>query len=323
MRIGLTYDLQTNPHDERQAEFDSPATIGALVDALCHLGHEVLALGNAHALLADRSWPRRIDLAFNIAEGDRGRTREAWVPMLLELAGVPYVGSDPLALSLALDKVMMKRLAVAEGVPTPAWMCVAGSSELPAQLPIAYPLIVKPRFQGSGQGIEAASVVRDREALAAQVDSVTRRFNQPVVVEELIADGELTVLLIGNDPVFAYPVVQRPIDPETRLAMHVLRPAPERWICPLTLDPALEAEAVQHAKTMFHAIGCRDMARIDCRVNASGRVQFLEINPLPSFDPHGTIGLLAEHAGMPYGRLVGSVLDAAIERVRMPDPQPA
>ena len=116
MRIGLTYDLQTDPADERQAEFDPPATLDALSGALAALGHDPVRLGGADEILARPQRLRGIELVFNLAEGREGRCREAWVPTLLELHGIPYVGSDPPALSLGLDKVMCKRLAVAEGL---------------------------------------------------------------------------------------------------------------------------------------------------------------------------------------------------------------
>ena len=315
MRLGLTYDLQTDPDDERQAEFDPPRTIEALTAALASLGHAVVPIGDAAALA---SWlPRRepIDLIFNIAEGSGGRCREAVVPALLEASGVPYAGSGPWALALGLDKVMSKRLAAAAGIATPHWFSLEPSAAVPESLPCAFPMIVKPRHEGSGMGIDEGAIVRDRASLAARAQTLWARHPQPLLVEEFIDGGELTVLVIGNDPPVAYPPIQRPIDVRTRLACHVLRGPCESWEAPLALTPELDARARQAALAVFEAIGCRDVARLDFRVDGQGRLWFLEINPLPSFDPEGTFGLLAESMELTYAHLIGRVLDAALLRI--------
>jgi len=323
MRIGLAYDLKTDDADERQAEFDSAATINALRAALQTLGHEVALLGNAYDLLQAPERLRDIELVLNIAEGLHGRNREAWVPMLLELHGVPYAGSDALTLALGLDKAMAKRLAVAAGVPTPRWISVEQPGALEEVLPLAFPLIVKPRWEGSGRGIDAGAVVRSPAALRERLEWLASCCDQPALVEEFIGGGELTVCLIGNEPTVAYPAIQRPLDPQTRLSHHVVKPPPERWECPLELDEAMDAQARRLALSMFEALGCRDMARVDFRVDEAGQLQFLEINPLPSFDPEGSFGLLAEHLGMSYPDLVGQILEAAVRRLhRAAAPRP-
>ncbi len=315
MRIGLTYDLQTDPLDERQAEFDPPATITALSGALQALGHGVLPLGGAVQLLHDLGQLREVDLVFNIAEGTDARCRESWVPMLLDLQRVPYVGSDPLALALGLDKAMTKKLAVAEGLRTPHWISLEHPRQLATALPLSFPVIVKPRWEGSGRGIDQEAVVYTRDALSQRVEWLTARCQGPVLLEECIAGGELTVLVIGNDPPIALPPIQRPIDPVSSLSYHVVKPAPSRWDCPLRLDAALETEARRMAVTMFETIGCRDVARVDLRVARNGTLYLLEINPLPSFDPQGSFGLLADSLGTTYAELVGRVLEAALRRI--------
>ena len=330
MRIGLTYDLQTDPADERQAEFDPPATLDALSGALAALGHDPVRLGSAADLLEHPQRLRETDLVFNLAEGRHGRCREAWVPVLLELHGIPYVGSDPLALSLGLDKVISKRIAAAEGLATPRWVSVDHPSKLPRPLPFPFPALVKPRGEGSGRGIDAGAVVRTPEALAARASWLAARCEGPLLIEEFLPAGEVTVCLIGNNPPAALPAIQRPLDPATHLSCHVVRPAPLEATasltgpapssveCPLALDEALDAEARRIAVRMFEAIGCRDVARVDLRADAQGTLQFLEINPLPSFDPEGSLGLIAEHLGTTYTALIGRILDAARQRLDAP-----
>ena len=189
MRLGLSYDLQTDPADERQVEFDSPATLSAVRGALEALGHEVVPLGCAEDLLSEPDRLKGVEVVFNLAEGRAGRCREAWVPVLLELHGVPYVGSDSLALALGLDKVVCKRLAASAGVATPRWLSIVDLTRLPETIPLTFPLIVKPRHEGSGRGIGAGAVVFTREALAQRVEWLFERCRQPLVIEEFIGRG--------------------------------------------------------------------------------------------------------------------------------------
>lgn len=315
MRIGLAYDVQTNPQDERQAEWDPPRVLDALCQALTTLGHEVVRLGDAASLLASPERLQAVDVVFNLAEGSRGRCREAWVPTLLDAFQVPYIGSDPLALSLGLDKLASKRLAKAAGLRTPVWLVVSDAAQIPEQLPLTFPVIVKPRYEGSGIGIDEGAVAHNLQALRRRVAATVERWRQPMLIEEFIPDGELTVCLIGNSPPTAYPAIQRAIDPRTRLSCHVARAADAAFITPLELTEPLEREAQRIALTMFEALGCADLARVDLRVDAQGRAWFLEINPLPSLDPEGSVGLLAESLGLTYAQLIGRILDAACQRL--------
>ncbi len=317
MKLGLTFDVQTDPTEWRQAEYDPPGVIDQIVHAVTFLGHDVVRLGNAQALLANRSSLAGVELVLNLAEGSHGRCREGWVPVLLDLWRVPYVGSDALALCLGLDKVASKRLAVAAGVPTPPWIVVDHPEKIPARLPFGWPAIVKPRYEGSGIGIDEAAVVHDAAALQQRVQWALAQFAQPVIVEQFIPDGEITVCVIGNNPPVAYPSIQRPIDPRSRLSSHVAPGAGGSWIAPLVLTDELERQTRRIALTMFAELGCADMARVDLRVDEAGRVWFLEINPLPSFDPAGSFGLLAEHVSLSYAQVLARILDAACARLHL------
>src|ERR671939_2009009 len=133
MRIGITYDLKTEGRDgssraglpdDHQEEFDSPATIEAIAAVLRGLGHEVEKLGDGPGLLR-RLLEAPPDFVFNFAEGQGvGRSREARVPAVLEMLGIPYSGSDPLTLAVTLDKDCAKRLVRSAGVGTPPRLLV-------------------------------------------------------------------------------------------------------------------------------------------------------------------------------------------------------
>ena len=330
MRIGLTFDIQDHPASEAQAEFDRPETLAALTRALALHGHEVVPLGSARRLLDEPASARGVDLVFNIAEGAGMRCREAWAPVILEQLGVPYVGSGPLALAIGLDKVMCKRLALASGMRTPRWISVDQPTAHVDVSELRFPLIVKPRWEGSAMGIDAGAVVCNLESLHERLRAMADRLSQlllwseprlrpqPLLVEEFIPFGELTVCVIGNDPPVAYPAIQRPIEPASRLGYHVVERGAHNalsWEAPVELTTELDAEARRLALVIFEAVGCRDMARVDFRVDAGGQLFFLEINPLPSFDPEGSIGLLAEYLGLRYADLIQQIVSAACRRL--------
>src|SRR5215472_17277125 len=131
MRIGITYDLKTDLPaaadlpDDFQEEFDSPATVEAIAVALRGLGHQVEKLGDGRELL-QRLLDDPPDFVFNFAEGQGvGRSREARVPAVLEMLGIPYTGSDPLTLAVTLDKDCAKRVVQSAGVAVPRGVVIS------------------------------------------------------------------------------------------------------------------------------------------------------------------------------------------------------
>ena len=113
--VGLTYDLKTdykfkdNDPPDANAEFDHPLTIDLIARSIESLGHKVIKIGNVRNLLKKID-SLKVDIVFNISEGLYGRNRESQVPILLEMKGVPFVGSDGLTLGATLDKVIAKKI---------------------------------------------------------------------------------------------------------------------------------------------------------------------------------------------------------------------
>ncbi len=326
MRIGLVYDLfeaypwvPGEPPDA-DAEYEPPETVEALAAAVQALGHTPVPIGTAYDLLA---WLRNLDVdaAINIAEGARSRNREAYAPILLEMEGIPYLGSDALTLSLSLDKAWTKDLAVAAGVPTPSYRVYASARAIEEDDLPPWPLFVKPRYEGTAKGITAASKVHTLDALRKQVAWATETYRQDALVEQFIeGGGEFTVAVIGNDPPEALPVMQRAVETTTRIGLHVLeRPTmpDQEWEYTLggSLDDILERRLQRHAVTIYEKLECKDFARIDFRVDAEGEPWFLEINPLPTFAPDGTFAIIAELMGQPYETFLADLLQRGLDRL--------
>jgi len=332
LRVGLVYDLlgtyPRRPGDppDVDAEYEPEDTVHVLEAALRRLGHQPVRLGNPHALLAQigKGELPALDAAITIAEGFGGRNREAWAPVLLEMAGVPCLGSDALALSTTLDKALATRLVAAAGVPVPEQLVIGSPEELQnAALPAPFPLFVKPRWEGTAKGIGPSSRVEDAAALAREVARVVECYAQPALVERFVAGPEYTVTVVGNDPPRALAVLQRALEERTRIGLHALErhPAPAggwRHCVPGGLEPALEAELARLAVRAYEALECLDWARADFRLDAAGTPRFLEMNPLPTFARDGSFGILAELEGRPLEHLLADLLATALARLNLP-----
>lgn len=329
LAIGLVYDLKTSwqprPDDppDADAEFEPEATVEVLEAAIRRLGHAPVRLGSPHELLARAAGPEPLglDAALNIAEGRGSRNREAWAPVLLEMLEIPALGSDALTLSLTLDKAWARDVVAAAGIRVAPGAVVRTAAEAESiEVPGGYPLFVKPRWEGTAKGIRRSSRVADRAALVREVERVATTYRQPALVESFLAGPEYTVTLVGNAPPRALPVLQRALEAGTRIGLHALEhePAPPgglAFVTPGTLDAALEAELVGLAQRAFAALECRDFARADFRLDAAGHPVFLEMNPLPTFAPDGSFGVLAELLGRPLEALLAEAIEAGLRRL--------
>src|ERR1700720_1880549 len=203
MRVGVTYDLRADYlalgfGEEETAEFDSEITIAGICGALVSLGHEPDRIGGVRALAERLVAGERWDCVFNFCEGLKGVAREAQVPALLEAYDVPYLFSDPLTLSLALDKAMAKRVVRDCGVPTAPFAVIERATEA-QRIELAFPLFLKPVAEGSGKGIGTHSKVNGRAELERVSGELLERFQQPVLVEAWLPGREFTVGITGTD----------------------------------------------------------------------------------------------------------------------------
>ncbi len=331
LSIGLVYETfetySPRPGDPLDAhvEFEPESTVEALEAAITSLGHRPVRLGSPFDLLSrlgDRP-SLAVDAALNIAEGFGSRNREAWAPNLLEMAGVPVLGSDALTLSLTLDKAWANRWAAAGDLPVAPQTTIASASEAEtALLPAPFPLFVKPRWEGTSKGIRRSSRVTSREALVAEVARIQADYAQPALVEVFLPGAEYTVTVVGHAPPRALPVLQRAIERESGIGLHALEgpaagePTGTLEHRPLeVLEPVLEAELAALACAAFTLFECRDFARVDFRLDATGSPFFLEINPLPTFAVDGTFAILAELEGVALADMLARCIRGGLQRL--------
>ena len=342
MRIGIACTLKpdTPPPaglpDDWHEEWDSPETVTAIAEVFRRWGHEVRLLGDGpplvHALLREPP-----ELVFNLSEGyGVSRCREARVPAVCELLNIPYSGSDPLALAVALDKSLTRTVMAAAGLTVPQGLTLpppdqpydGDYAEFPpllAEAGLALPVIVKPVWEGSSKGIRRHALVEDPAALGPAVVRIWQTYRQAALVEEYIAGDEVTVGIVGNDPPQALGVMRivPKADPQRFVySLEVKRSWHDQvdYEAPARLPPAVYQAVETDALTAFTALGCRDLARVDFRIR-DGIPYFLEINPLPGLSPtSGDLCYLAYRVGYTYEQLLRAILEAATRRWGLPPP---
>ncbi len=335
MKIGITFNLRgdaplpAGAPDDFFEEFDDPATVAAIAQVLRGLGHNVVELGDGpemlRKLLADPP-----EFVFNFAEGQGiSRSREARVPAVLEMLGIPYTGSDPATLAACLDKDWTRRLVESVGVHCPDALTIAFGdpstrdesqlAELLEEAGLEPPLIAKPACEGSSKGIRYKSIIEKAEDFAPVVLETWRAYKQTVLVEEFIVGDELTVGIVGNDPAEVLGVMRVvPKQPTERFLYGIeVKRDWKRLVdyeCPARID-ASDLEAVEEAAlAAYDVLGCRDVARLDFRLR-DGIPYFLEANPLPGLNPQtGDLMLIAGFMGVSHAQLIERILRSAMER---------
>jgi D-alanine-D-alanine ligase len=348
MRIGLAYNEKPDPRavasDEppssadAYAEWDEPSTITAVEQALSLFGRVV-------RLEADSLFPQKLALArpdfvFNMAEGLHGPNREAHIPAICEFLNVPYSGSDPLTLAIALHKGRTKEILRQRGVPTAPFVLVERPADL-ERIALPFPLFVKPAFEGSGKGIFVNNLCDSAERLRERVLFLLESYAQPVLVETYLPGGEFTVAILGNGaaarclPIVGFDFSALPAGAvpvygyEAKWIWDTAEHPIDIFQCPARVEPSLGRLIEQTALDAYHAIGCRDWCRVDVRLDRFGVPNVVELNPLPGIIPDprmnscfpkagrvagfGYDELVQEVVRLAWRRLTGRSLDLALE----------
>jgi D-alanine-D-alanine ligase len=236
---------------------------------------------------------------------------------VLDHLGIPYTGSDGVSLGISLNKAVTKHLARSAGIPTPEFRLFATGDEAAAAWDeLTPPLLAKPNLGGSSAGITADSIVHDRESLFHVVDEQTRLYGHPSLVERYVAGVDVTVGLLGNGEVEAFPVGL--IETEEGLYSADAKQRHEKRVtCPCELPHGLADALAEWSVRIYELIGARDFGRVDYMMDERGDVWFLEINPLPGLSPYyGVYPVLAEAAGYGHAQLIGKIMETAIGRHR-------
>jgi D-alanine-D-alanine ligase len=323
LRVGLTFDTRedfkfVSPNSEDwDAEFEVSTAIDDIAHALEDLGHNIEYIGSGLKLLDNfRKYTTEIDIIFNIAEGYLGRAREAQIPSMLELARIPYVGSDSYTLTLALNKWHTKILAMQAGIRTPEFQIIRNFDEIAHCKPKIFPVIAKLCSEGSSKCVSEDSVTSDLKHLHRMIEYLLRTYKQPVIVERFIEGREVDVPIIGTNPERVFGVVGITLDGHDLggrfLTSKIVREDGYDFRYPLNED--FEESVEQSALKLYNLLECRDFGRVDERIDEDGVPYFLEINPYPFLGKHSSFNEIAMKSGLGYKNMIGRILDSAIQR---------
>jgi D-alanine-D-alanine ligase len=321
MRVALLYNpkpdtVPPGTPDDAFEEYDRAATISAIARAI-----EALDI-SVEAVVADRQLAQRLgdggfDMAFNIAEGTGRRCRAAVPAAVCELLGIPSTGSDALTLALTLDKAAARRM-VSPDVPVARAVLVECPGDEAALDGLRYPAIVKPVDEGSSKGIHEDAYVETAARAAARSRWLHARYGCPALVEEYLPGAEVTVGIRGNGAQAAI-IDSMEIEPAAGGEPFVYSLAIKRdwrWRVRYHVPARLTADArsalESFALTAYRLLGCRDIARLDFRLDATGTPTFIECNALPGLDPDNSDLVMLAAPVCGYSALVqGILIDAA------------
>jgi D-alanine-D-alanine ligase len=330
MRIALLYEVRPDrlpegSPDDLYAEFESLETIQAIVLGLEGLGHTVDLVDSQDRPLEKLQCLRgSLDLVLNTSVGIGSRFREVIPASICEALGLPYTGSDPMALALAANKHVSKLIARSTGVATPPWFVIAQERDVTEIGPIDHDILLKPVFEGSSIGVTGPLRPSENFGLYRDIAlELLSKYAQPIMVEHFVNGYEVTIPLLGNPPrslpplgLFlegAFNLERRIFDSSTKTG------APDGiW----RHDPPIPAYAIARmqdcANKMHCALGCRDFSRSDFRVTANFEPFFTEINPVPQFSPIGNSFTASGAAlGWDFRGILEAFVTAASERCQM------
>ncbi len=325
------------------ADFDHIETIDALRAAIETDGHKTVFIQ------ADRDLPFALrdtqpDICFNIAEGLGGDAREAQVPALLEMLGIPYTGSRVLTNGISLDKTLTKRIWRDRRLPVaPFQEFIVGDEPLRPEL--KFPLFVKPAREGTGMGVDMKAIVNKEKELRERAQYIINTYQQPALVEVFLPGREFTVGVLGRgdaklysrnpdwyekDGFHRFPILEldmtRSVTPKVyshaSKSKNVDEDGAPGYVCPAEVEPELEKKLKYFAVRAHQLLGALDVSRTDIRLDEEGNPRLLEINTLPGLTPgYSDLCLQANAEGIRYEDLILEILYLGASRWGMVAPR--
>jgi len=266
-------------------------------------------------------------LIFNLCESFRGSNlAHMYMPALLELLGLAYTGSTALTCGLTTHKSLAKAALRGAGLPTPESILFSLGEAPDEAPPFGFPAIVKPALEDASVGVDEDSVVRDEAALKARVGLVHERYFQAAIVERYVHGREINIAVIGNDPPRALPLSEIEFHdyPEGRPRVVGYR---AKWVhdsfeyqhtkgvCPARVPEELARRMQEAAVGAYRALGCRDYARVDFRLDQEGSPFILEVNANPDITDGAGLARASRACDLGYDGLIRVIIEGAIARL--------
>ncbi len=319
MRVAIIYNKEfnnvINKFGMQNKEVYNPKVVKRVADALEKGGHNVEIIdGDMHVIDNIKDFfPKvgdgeKFGIVFNMAYGIQGESRYTHVPAMLEMLGIPYVGSSPAGHAIALDKIITKIILQKNNLPTPDFWVFSSKEEDMSD--VEFPVIVKPKMESVSFGLK---VVYNVEDLKEAVEFIVGEFQQQALVEKFIRGREFAVGIIGNSPVEVLPVLEIDLDGDPNAIQTVddKKFKPKNKICPANIDDKLAKKMQDLSIKVFETLGLRDFSRVDIRLDENDNIYILEVNSMASLGFAGSYVTAAEAAGYNFDSLVNKMLDVA------------
>lgn len=271
----------------------------------------------------------RIDLVLNLCdEGFNNDPRsELHVPSLLDILKIPFTGSGAQCLAYCYDKSLVRGIAKEMGVPVPLAFLIKPDDSV-YELPIEFPVIVKPNFGDSSFGINQESVAYSIEEISNAILRVREKegYEKPILVEKFLAGKEVTVGIIGNPPE-SYTVLPIIEEDYSALPEHLPKICgyEAKWLpdspywnlksLPAQLPADTEKLIIDSCLKLFERLECKDYCRFDWRLDENGEPKLLEVNPNPGWCWDGHLAKMTKVAKMSYSQMLEGILSAAEQRL--------
>lgn len=322
MKVAIIYnkDVQgvINTFGMQNREFYNEETVKKVAQGLEKAGHNVTVLDGNKQIVErlENFMPRvmegeQMGMVFNMAYGIQGESRYTHIPSMLEMLGVPYVGSSPSGHTLALDKILTKIIWQRNNLPTPEfWVFNSAEEDLSN---VIYPVIVKPKMESVSFGLK---VVYNDVDLKEAIEFIVNEFSQQALVEQFIRGREFAVGLLGNSPIEAFPVLEIDLggNPDGIQTVDDKQSKPKPKICPANISSELAEKMQKISIEAFKALNLRDFSRVDIRLDENDNIFLLEINSMASLGETGSYPTAAKAAGYTFESLANRMLDVGAVR---------
>lgn len=317
-KVLLLYNQPVLPdnHPDAESERDLLHTVDAVHLALTKQHHQVTLCGlrQSPEELLKPVREHQPEVVFNLFEGFGGNpASEYHIAGLLEWLKLPYTGCPLEAMVLGRDKVRTKYLLQGAGLPTASFQAVQHLAEI--KTPTQWPVFVKPASTDASIGIDQQSVVRSEVELRAKAMKLLADYGPPILVESYLPGTEFNVGVVELPEKTSLPVAEMVYTPQEGVAWPIVSYA-SKWEsgsvedlamqprCPAQIPEALSRRLQQIAVDAFTLLGCRDVARIDLRLDANGQPRILEVNPNPDLGPSAGLARMLRTSGLEYDSFI-------------------
>jgi len=329
--ITVLVDVASVPDNDPAFENtpEVPTTEYHVVDALRALRYKVSVLPAVDEIekIISGLTEQKPDLIFNLTEqfaGDRRLDKN--ITALLEMLAVPFTGSGPTGLMLCRDKRLAKQLLSLHKIRVPGFVSLPWKGAVSVPKSLRYPLVVKPAFEDSSEGISNASLVANESALKERAQFVHERWNQAAIAEEYIEGRELYVSILGNKRLTVFPIRECLFNSSAGDGPHLAtyrvkwnEQFRKKWNIKFgfaKLDPSAVKRITRVCKRVYRVLQIRDYGRIDLRLTPDNKLVILEANPNPDIAYGEEFAEAAEKGGISYEDLTDRILHLALRRYK-------